>query len=332
MRRPKTNRHLRTLLQLLGCCAAILCIWQVPKIGSNFVVYLVSRILFMGLMAMSMNLLMGFGGLTSLAQAGFAGISGYAFAICRATYKMDYIPSVLIALGLVLAVAVLFGFLSSRTSGTTFMMMTLALANLIHLCSLQWSNLTRGDNGIIGVRGPKIFGTSYISTRMTIYLIAVVVVLAFFLAKRLTRSPFGMAIQGMRDNSVKMNSLGFNVQVIRIILVAVSSLFAGLAGILLANFYATMAPDNVTVSYSMMCLFMGVIGGSAYIEGGFIGAAIYILVLNYVSQYTQYDDAVVGVLFILAVFLIPRGIAGIKYFHKAYWDKRRLAARKTGPA
>lgn len=92
MRRPKTNRHLRTLLQLLGCCAAILCIWQVPKIGSNFVVYLVSRILFMGLMAMSMNLLMGFGGLTSLAQAGFAGISGYAFAICRATYKMIIFP------------------------------------------------------------------------------------------------------------------------------------------------------------------------------------------------------------------------------------------------
>ena len=165
MRRPKTNRHLRTLLQLLGCCAAILCIWQVPKIGSNFVVYLVSRILFMGLMAMSMNLLMGFGGLTSLAQAGFAGISGYAFAICRATYKMDYIPSVLIALGLVLAVAVLFGFLSSRTSGTTFMMMTLALANLISVHQKKYIGSLSAYCGAVSAATGAACGVAYLKLK-----------------------------------------------------------------------------------------------------------------------------------------------------------------------
>lgn len=318
----KGNRHLRTLIQLGLMCMAILLLWQTPKVFGKFAVYLLSRILFMGLMAMSVNLLMGFGGLTSLAQAGFAGIAGYAFAICRATYKMDYFVSVLIAIGIVLAIAVLFGAFSAKTSGTTFMMMTLAFANLVHLCSLQWVNLTRGFNGIIGVKGPKIMGVSYSSTRMTIYVIAVVVAVSYFLLKRLTKSPFGMAIQGMRDNSIKMNSLGFNVRVLRVVLVAISSLFAGLAGILLVNFYATMGPDNVTTNYSIMCLLMCVIGGSAYLEGGIIGAAVYILAINFISQFTKYDDAVIGVLFILSIFIMPNGISGLPIFHKRFWRKR----------
>lgn len=324
----KLHRHVRTLLQLILVCAAILLLWQSPNMMSRFGVYLLTRILFMGLMAMSVNLLMGFGGLTSLAQAGFAGIAGYAFAICRATYKMDYLPSVLIGMGIVLAVAVLFGLFSARTSGTTFMMMTLALANLIHLCSLQWVQLTRGYNGIIGVKGPEIFGVSYSSTRMTIYVVAVAVVVSYFLLKRLSKSPFGMAIQGMRDNSIKMNSLGFNVRVLRVTLVAISSLFAGLAGILLVNFYATIGPDNVTTNYSIMCLLMAVIGGTAYLEGGFIGAGVYILALNTISQYTKYEDAIIGVLFIIAIFIIPNGIADLPVFHKKFW-KKLLRARGT---
>ncbi|MBC8535331.1 branched-chain amino acid ABC transporter permease [Feifania hominis] len=322
------NRAVQLVLQLAATAIAIVLLWQAPRFFNKYSVYLISRILFMGLMAMSLNLLLGFGGLASLAQGAFAGIAGYTLAICRVVYHWNYAQCVLLALLLVALVAGFFGLFSMRCNGTAYMMMTLALANLVHLCSLQWTDLTRGYNGIVGIRGPELFGVSYSSTRMTFYLIALVVPICFFLLKRLTSSPYGMAIQGMRDNKVKMSSLGFNVRLLRVTLTVISSLFAGIAGILMANFYATMGPDNVSVNMSMMCLFMGVLGGSHSITGALVGTGLFLVLENYLSQFTVYDDAILGVLFIVAVFVMPNGILGLPVFKKKFW--RGLRGKRAG--
>lgn len=320
--------HLRLPIQLFFVAASIFLLFLLPSFANNYTVYLTSRILFMGLMTMSLNLLLGFGGLTSLAQAGFAGIAGYTLAICRVTYGWSYGSCVILALIIVVGFSALFGFLSVRTNGTTFMMMTLALANLIHLCALQWTKLTKGYNGVVGIKGPLIMGTRYSGTRMTFFIIALIVPICYFFIKRLSQSPYGMAIQGMRDNAIKMNSLGFNVPVIRVLLVTVSGVFAGIAGILSANFFSTMAPDNVVTNYSLMCLFMGVLGGCAHIEGAFIGSALYLIASSKISALTQYDDTIIGILFIAAVFIIPTGITGLPIFKAKFWNSLKTKLSK----
>ncbi|NLJ63834.1 MAG: branched-chain amino acid ABC transporter permease [Christensenellaceae bacterium] len=325
------GKKTRTMLQLIVLILSIFILWSLPKISSRFTIYMISRIMYMGLMTMSLNLIMGFGGLTSLSQAGFAGIAGYAFAIYRVSMKGSYGAAVLIGLFVVMTAGLLFGGLSVRTSSIVFMMMSIALANLVHLSSLQLTDITRGFNGIIGIKGPTINGKTYSGTGNTFYIIAFIVPISYFFLKRLVKSPFGIAIQGMRDNKTKMSSLGFNVNVIRIVLVVISSLFAGIAGILQANFFATMAPDYVKTEYSLMCLFMCIIGGAEYLEGGLLGAAIYLMLSNFISRYTRFDDAIIGGLFIIAVFLIPNGILGEIYkLYNNLFRKRKMVSLESG--
>jgi len=315
--------------QVVCLILAILALWQLPSHLNRHMVNVVCIILFSGLAAASLNLLLGFGGLASLGQGAFAGIAAYAFAIFRVSQGWDYAFAVVFALIVVVVASGLFGFFSMRCSGITYMMMTLALANLVHMTALQWAELTGGYNGITRVMGPTIWGVSYSGTRMTFPIIAVVVPICFFLLKRITTSPFGMAIQGMRDNSIKMNSLGFDIRVIRILLTIIGGLFAGIAGILMTNFYAFISPHNVSVHVSVMYLFMGVLGGASSIFGGLLGAGMFLLARNYISGLTaMYYDAILGILFILCVFIMRKGVMGLPIFSGHFW-KKMLPAKKA---
>ena len=141
-------------VQVFFAFAAILILLQVPSFVSRFSIVLLSRIMFMGLMSMSFALMMGYGGLASIAQGGIAGIAAYVVALGRVKAGWGYGQAVILAILIVMAISALFAICSMRVNGTEFMMMTLCLANLINMCSLQWVDLTKGYNGINGVKGP----------------------------------------------------------------------------------------------------------------------------------------------------------------------------------
>lgn len=297
-------------VQVFFAFAAILILLQVPSFVSRFSIVLLSRIMFMGLMSMSFALMMGYGGLASIAQGGIAGIAAYVVALGRVKAGWGYGQAVILAILIVMAISALFAICSMRVNGTEFMMMTLCLANLINMCSLQWVDLTKGYNGINGVKGPMINGISHSGTSKFYYVIAIVFPICYLLMKRLVKSPYGLAVQGMRDNARKMEAIGFNTKAIRVSLFTISGFFTAISGIMLTTFYSSMGPDYVNSKQSMLCLFMAVLGGIGHIEGALVGAAVYILLENFISEYTIYYSAVLGVIFTIAVFILPNGILG----------------------
>lgn len=297
-------------VQVFFAFAAILILLQVPSFVSRFSIVLLSRIMFMGLMSMSFALMMGYGGLASIAQGGIAGIAAYVVALGRVKAGWGYGQAVILAILIVMAISALFAICSMRVNGTEFMMMTLCLANLINMCSLQWVDLTKGYNGINGVKGPMINGISHSGTSKFYYVIAIVFPICYLLMKRLVKSPYGLAVQGMRDNARKMAAIGFNTKAIRVSLFTISGFFTAISGIMLTTFYSSMGPDYVNSKQSMLCLFMAVLGGIGHIEGALVGAAVYILLENFISEYTIYYSAVLGVIFTIAVFILPNGILG----------------------
>lgn len=297
-------------MQVFFAFAAILILLQVPSFVSRFSIVLLSRIMFMGLMSMSFALMMGYGGLASIAQGGIAGIAAYVVALGRVKAGWGYGQAVILAILIVMAISALFAICSMRVNGTEFMMMTLCLANLINMCSLQWVDLTKGYNGINGVKGPMINGISHSGTSKFYYVIAIVFPICYLLMKRLVKSPYGLAVQGMRDNARKMEAIGFNTKAIRVSLFTISGFFTAISGIMLTTFYSSMGPDYVNSKQSMLCLFMAVLGGIGHIEGALVGAAVYILLENFISEYTIYYSAALGVIFTIAVFILPNGILG----------------------
>ncbi len=310
MKRLSDRKYGELSTQLLLVAAGIFLLLQVPNFISRFGVVLLSRILFMGLMSMSFALLMGYGGLASIAQGGIAGIAAYVVALGRVKAGWGYGKAVILAVLIVMGISALFAICSMRVNGTAFIMMTMCLANLINMCALQWVDLTKGFNGINGVKGPTIHGISYSGTNKYYYVIAVVFPICYFLMKRLVRSPYGLAVQGMRDNARKMDAIGFNTKAIRVVLFTISGFFTAISGVMLTTFYSSMGPDYVNSKQSLLCLFMAVLGGIGHIEGALVGAAVYILLENFISEYTIYYSAVLGVIFTLAVFILPNGILG----------------------
>lgn len=315
--------------QLFLVCVAILVLLQVPNFVSRFSVVLLSRIMFMGLMSMSFALMMGYGGLASIAQGGIAGIAAYVVALGRVEAGWSYGQAVILAILLVVAISALFAICSMRVNGTEFMMMTLCLANLINMCSLQWVDLTKGYNGINGVKGPMINGVSYSGTHKFYYIIAIVFPICYFLLKRLVKSPYGMVVQGMRDNARKMDAIGFNTKAVRVVLFTISGFFTAISGVMLTTFYSSMGPDYVNSKQSMLCLFMAVLGGIGHIEGALVGAIVYILLENFISEYTIYYSAVLGVIFTLAVFILPNGILGAPLWKIIASKLKGLAKKKS---
>ena len=302
----------------LGIAALIL----FGMIAGGYSTYMLSKIMFLGLAAMGLCLMSGYGGHNSLAQAGFAAISGYTLAIGQVYWGWSYGKCVIVGLLMVVLIALAFALLSMRCSGNYFFVMTIAFANMLYVCSLQWVELTRGYNGIVGVTGPTINGEPLVGSKNVYFLIAVVFPIAYLILKRITRSPFGIALQGYRDNSAKMDALGFATRVIRIMAIVFGAFFAGVCGILQVTFYGIMSPDMLATNMGFMILFMSLIGGIKKLEGGLVGAAIYVLLEDILTKYTQRYKLVIGILFVLVVLFMPGGILSLPVFQKNWWQKK----------
>jgi branched-chain amino acid transport system permease protein len=277
-----------------------------PMLLSNYQVGLATEVLIFGILAMSIDILAGFAGRTSLGHGAIFGASTYVVVYCTAQAGLP--PAAAFACGVLAAtcVAAVFALLAVRTSGVYFLLLTLALGMIVWGVCLRWTAVTGGENGMrADVRPALLLNQS--NFYWAVLFGAAVVSFAMW---RFVRSPFGLTLRGIRDSESRMRSLGYNVPLHLFIGFMVSGFFAGVAGALYAMFNNFVSPSTVALAQSVEGVLMMIAGGVGTLFGAFVGAAAIIALENVVSAYTERWQMVLGITFVLIMIFAPEGITG----------------------
>ena len=274
----------------------------------------VTEILIWGLLAMSSDILIGYTGLVSFGHSAFFGLGMYGAAAALLTVKP---PSLWLALlyGLVGAglVAVFVAYFATRLREIYFGITTLVFSQIFYVVIFTWTDVTGGENGLnfrqpgLGVPG---LGEAAFTPALLHWFVLAVVTLSYLLLRRITRSPFGMVLQSIRENEPRTRAIGYAVERYKIVAVMLSGLFAGLAGVLYAIQNKFAAPDFVFFLVSGEVVIFNVMGGVGTLVGPIAGAAFFLLLREGLSRYFEYYLIPVGIIFTLMVIFLPQGFLG----------------------
>lgn len=281
-----------------------------PQFAGPFWMGLVTQMLIFGLLALSVDLLLGQTGLFSLCHASFFAVAAYTTAILQVRYA---VPTLLAApAGLVAGtlLALVFG-LAVRTRGVYFILITIALGYIVWGVLHRWSSFTGGDNGVTNVPFPAV-GELRIGSHTEYYYFVLAVVIACALVYRvLIASPFGLSLRGIKASETRMRSLGYRTGLHRYAAFVLSGLLASLAGVLYVYYNRFVNPVSASFPISVEATLMAIIGGSGTIAGPFIGSGIILGLRNWVSSFFELYATVMGVVFIATVLWAPDGIVGL---------------------
>jgi branched-chain amino acid transport system permease protein len=295
-----TCRAVAVVLAILAIAAAL------PLVLSNYQVGLTTEMLIFGMLAMSIDILAGFAGRTSLGHGAIFGVSGYVVVYASAQAGLPPALAFVLGIAAATAVAIVFALLAVRTSGVYFLLLTLALGMIVWGICLRWTQVTGGENGMRGDVRPAFL----VMHRAFYWAVLAVTALVSYAMWRFVRSPFGLTLLGIRDSESRMKSLGYNVPLHLFVGFVVSGFFAGIAGALYAMFNNFVSPSTVALAQSVEGVLMMIAGGVGTLFGGFVGAAAIITLENVVSAYTERWQTVLGITFIVIMICAPEGIIG----------------------
>ena len=325
-------------LKIAAVIVGLLALLIIVPHSNSFVVLLVSRALVFAILAMSLDLLLGFTGLASLGQAAYFGLGAYMTAILANNYgfglKWDF--WLMVPLGMIAGaiLAAIFGLFAIRASGTYFLMITLALGQCVWGLAYRWSSMTGGDNGLTMKGGRPQFGIDLSNEVNFFYLAFGFFVATLFALYVLIRSPFGKSLLGIRERELRMRILGYNVWLHKYIAFIIAGAFGGLSGVLWAHANGIITPETVVLTTSVDALLMTVLGGAGTLVGGAIGSFIVFGLREYVSTLVPWWQYVLGGVYVLTILYLPTGLMGIpeRIRHWRETQKRRGAAAKLASA
>jgi branched-chain amino acid transport system permease protein len=328
----------RTVERVFGAAVLALAVLS-PLLFSTYTVdQLLTQALILGLVAMSLVFLASYGGMVSLAQTALFGIAGFVYGNMTTTdtkgLTLGYstwagiLPAILItvALGLVL------GMLSSRSTGIYFLMITLTYGVIANLSFGQIEKIS-GFGGISGIVPPSVIGTTDAHPHRLYYLSLVLAILLYLLVRYLIRTPFGIALQGVRDEPVRMSSLGYGVALHRTLAFTFGAFMASLAGLLFVWWNGHVDPQTIGLGATINVLIIAVIGGLRRLEGAFVGAVVWVFVNDWLAE-TDFSiggfqlgtfNSLIGIIFLVIVLLSPDGLSGL-------WERAMALLRKKPPA
>jgi branched-chain amino acid transport system permease protein len=299
----------------------------VPQSGS-FVVLLATRAMSFAILAMSVDLLLGYTGLSSMGQAAYFGVGAYLTAILatKAHFGLGWDFWVVVILGILLgmALAALFGLFAIRAGGVYFLMITLALGQCVWGLAYRWNSLTGGDNGI-NLSGRPNFGFDLGNEVTFFYLVFAFFVVSIALMYLLVRSPFGRSLAGIRERELRMQILGYNTWLHKYIIFIIAGGFGGLSGVLWAHTNGHVSPETLVLTTSVDSLLMVVLGGAGTLVGACFGAAIVFGLREYLSTLVPWWQYVLGGVYVLTILYLPMGLMGIPAR-----IRQRLTAEKKG--
>jgi branched-chain amino acid transport system permease protein len=307
----------------IAVAVAIMALVVLPyAIKEVYYVNIASQILLYAIFALGLNILVGYAGLVSLGHAGLFGIAAYVVAYLLIAGHGHGL-AIVAALAASLIVTAGFAALSLRAAGITFIMITLALGEIIWGLAYRWISLTNGDNGITVAARPAPFGIALSSARP--FYVATLIVFLFAVAASaiFVRSPFGAALCGTRDQPRRMNALGYHVWMIRFWACMFSGLLSAIAGILFVYYNQFISPQALALTASAEGLLMVISGGAGTLLGPLVGAALVVIVKNVVSAYVERWNFMLGAIFVAIVVFMPEGLVpGVARLTRSFWQAR----------
>jgi branched-chain amino acid transport system permease protein len=284
-----------------------------PHLGAGvYYTNLASQALIAALFALSLNLLVGYAGLTSLGHAGYLGMAAYTCGWLITHLGWGHLGAAVGALLATTVMAGVFGLIALRASGISFLMITLALGQILWGLAYRWTSVTGGDNGISGLTRPHPFGIDLGNPQNFYYFTVIVFLIVWAAIANWVRSPYGASIRGAKDQPRRMSTLGYNVWLIRWTTFVVSGFLGGVAGLMYVYYNQFISPHSLSLANSAEMLLMVIAGGAGTLSGPVVGAALVVLLKDVASAYIERWVMVLGLVFIFIVMFVPGGIvAGI---------------------
>ena len=294
---------LNSKIKIAGLILAVLILMVMPPFYSSYWVTLLTQMLIFGVLAMSLDILLGYTGLSSFGHAGFFGVAGYAVAILSTRYKMGFLFCLMSGISLSVLISLIFGFLVAHAAGVYFLIITLALGMVLWGLAFRWVSMTGGDNGISGIARPDIGLPISLKDPITFYyFILVFFVIALILMAVLVRSPFGHSLKGIRESETRMRVLGYHSWLHKYLAYVLSAAFAGFAGVFWAYFNGFISPFDMDLNASIEIVLM---------IGPALGAGIIVFLKNFISAYTQRWLLILGTIYILTILYAPQGLMNL---------------------
>lgn len=304
------------LLSFLGVLPFIL--------DNRFYLRLATEILIYGLLAMSLDVLLGYTGLLSFMHAVYMGIGAYTVGLFLK--YLDPTSSVwvllLLGIGITAAIALPIGWVQVRTGGFSFALLTIAFGMMLYTVVWKARDITGGDDGLIGIPTPNISLGRWVigetSDPITVYFFTLfIVVLCFLITWRIIRSPLGAVLESIRENEERASFIGIHVYRYKLLGWMLACSLAGVCGVLFTLLKGSVSPTMMDANAGGAVLMMTLLGGLGTLWGPFIGAGVFIFAQDYISTMTEHWMIFLGLILILLVLFIPKGIAGFRsYFAK----------------
>jgi branched-chain amino acid transport system ATP-binding protein len=314
MRSVAQRRRINAALILALFVAAVI----VPSHFPPFLLTVVLLSLVYAILAMSLDVLMGYTGLESLGQAAFFGLAAYTVGIALTRYHQPWPVAVLLGLAFGTAAAAVAGLLAVRLRGLFFLVITLAFAQVLWGISNRWGQMTNGYVGLRGIRRPY---SGLESDANFYYVLLGVFVVAAVAMRLLVTSPFGLTLKGIRESESRMRTAGYNVWLHKYIAFVICGLFAALAGVAYAFVAEFVTPEVLSITTSFDAMLMVILGGVGTLFGPALGALAIVGARNYLSSYVSHWIIILGAIYIVTVLFAPKGIVG---FARRWWTTKEL--------
>jgi branched-chain amino acid transport system permease protein len=283
-----------------------------PLYLAPFATTTLTRMLVFGLLAASLDLLVGVAGLPSLGQAAFFGVGAYA-AGWTAGHLTTEPVALLVAMLAAATVALVTGAVAVRSGGVFFLMITLAIGELTQQAATNWESVTGGSNGLYGIAAPTVLGVAADQPAMAYWYVLAFFALGMALLWAMSASAPGTVLRGVRDSELRMRALGYRTTEVKLAAFVLAGAVAGLAGGLLAAQQRLVTPSDLGFTTSALALLAVVIGGTGSLWGPCLGAALVVLIKDVLgADLDGHGPLALGVLFVLVVYLMPGGIARIR--------------------